>query len=472
MDHSHRSAVMSCPRISIISLIVLSLLTTVASAAPNHGFLRTDRNNRYFVFDDGTSYIPIGFNYFRLYRKTEREIDALMTKWAQHGINYIRVWVGLSSEPETKVGKFDANRMSKLDYIINKAQERGIYLAIAFWDENGVKKDKWWKKDNAYNRAVSSSGTATDRKDLYGTSDADTFAAMKNRYKTFVKRWQDKRSIMMWDLVNDSRKDEAWRRSMYNYVRSLDAKNHLITYQMNTGKDNQGAFDAGSVRTYYYSPKGNDPEEMSKALDERITDMLKYGDPVYVGEGRMNNTAKDSYRTERGFLHLLWGPMASCAAGITHYWVCLTCDGVYPDITDQQLKRIKGVSEFAKKIEWKNFDSAPAHAEVSTSAKDVVHFACRDDDEMLVYLMHDDASHQFNKITTTLKVAKGLKNGTYAIDWIDVRSGKVMQTDTAKSVPFTIDSPNFKDGVFAHIKPITDKKLTILPPEKPRVLTN
>ena len=81
-----------------------------APAAQDHGNLRVAKNGRYFVFDDGTSYVPVGFNQFRLWRFSHSEIDKKLARWAQHGVNYIRVWVDYDTIGlEPKVGQFRAS---------------------------------------------------------------------------------------------------------------------------------------------------------------------------------------------------------------------------------------------------------------------------------------------------------------------------------------------------------------------------
>ena len=67
-------------------------------------------------------------------------------------------------------------------------------------------------------------------------------------------------------------------------------------------------------------------------------------------------------------MHLLWGPLASGAAGNTQYWTCFTCEGrFHEEFSDKQLKQIKGFSDFTKKVDWKNFDSVVARDRVSVS---------------------------------------------------------------------------------------------------------
>ncbi|MBK8504265.1 MAG: hypothetical protein IPL46_19900 [Saprospiraceae bacterium] len=208
---------------------------------PDHGTLHIDKNGRYFVFEDGTPYIPIGLNRFHLYRESDHVIDSMLEKWSSHGINYLRIWVGIGADPEISVGRFDEERMRKLDYIIKRSYENGIYLSVCFWNENSLKSDNgdwgWNGSQQIYNLANNPMGTTNNADDLKDVNHTATWKAMKERYVYFVNRWKNEPSIGMWDIVNDSKKSEAWKAQMFDFVRMTDDNQHIITFQYNTGVD-------------------------------------------------------------------------------------------------------------------------------------------------------------------------------------------------------------------------------------------
>ena len=444
----------------IKSLLSISLLMLFTSGMNNTnpgdpGFIRVDHNRRYFVFDSGNPYIPVGFNKFMLYNEEEPVVDSLLQLWSAHGINYLRVWVGGASEPEIHVGQFDETRLKKLDYIIKKCEAYNIYLSICFWDENTLRtgwSNGWDSGNNVYNFMTDSLGTTFNADDLKGIDHQPSWMAMKNRYEVFVKRWRDERSIMMWDLVNDSRKTADWKSEMYDIVRSIDPNNHIITFQYNTGKNPSGEMDCGSVRVYDYNPEGNDPEEMAKSLFERIREALPFGDPVYCGEGRMHYAQGTPYNLERGFLHTLWGPIAVGAAGNLHSWLCDTKEGRWPDPSLQELKWMKGFSDFCQTINWTRFNSKNLNQQVMPGNNIVKAFACGDEDEMLIYLMSDDPDHEFKPVDTTIKISADLPDLLMKLEWIDIRTAKVIKTVQLDFFPAEVAVPIFRDGIFAHIK--------------------
>lgn len=411
--------------------------------------MRIDQNNRYFVFDDGTSFIPIGLNLHKFLRESESSMNSFLTKYANHGINFLRIWLDVHvQEFENPVGSFNQIKLDRLDYLIKRSEELGIYISLCLFDENGVKNDYAWGL-HPYNTAMG--GPAEIQSDMYDTTDTDTWNALKSRYGNIVNRYENYRSIMMWDLINDTEKTSDWKTGMYDFVRNEDINNHIITMQYNTWIVPIGEMDCGSVRIYNREPEGNDPELMLKLLEKRICEALSNNYPVYVGEGRMgyNVSGTTQYDLERGFLHLLWGPIASGAAGNTHLWIEGNASRPYP--SEQELDWMLNCSRFCNNIDWKNFNSFNVNDEVQSADSNVIAIACRDTSTMLIYFMNDAPQKLFNKLNTNVTINEGLINQSYIINWIDIRSGDLIEKQYVAQVPFTVKVPIFIDGIFAYI---------------------
>ena len=441
--------------ITLFSVLSCSGKRSPALQPEDHRILRVDDNNRYFVFEDGTAYIPIGLNKFLLLREKDSAIDSCLSLWSGHGVNYVRIWVGIGADPETEVGKFDQEKMKALDYIVQSCRKYGVYLNICFWNENCLQPQKgewgWDGSEQIYNLENSKTGTTTNADDLKDTLDARSWNAMKNRYSYFAERWKEESVIIMWDLVNDCKKSEAWKTGMYDYVRRIDGTNRLITFQYNTGIDPKGEMDCGSVRVYNYNPAGNDPEEMMLSLAGRIKEGLSHGDPVYCGEGRMSYPEGSDYALERGFLHFLWGPVAVGAAGNLHSWVS---PPTWPDLTEKELDWIKCFSDFCKTITWSAFNSKNADEEMGADNPDIKIFACRDSKEILLYLMNDDTANLFELTRTQIKISSQLEKGQYELKWIDIRTGKTIDSSKISGFPAVVNTPSFSDGLMCHIRKI------------------
>jgi len=272
-----------------------------------------------------------------------------------------------------------------------------------------------------------------------------------NRYSVFVNRWSHYKSLMMWDLVNDSKKTGEWKQAMYDYVRTLDPYDHIINFQYNTGVDPKGEMDCGSVRVYDYNPGGNDAELMAEALFNRVLEALQHGDPVYCGEGRMHNGQASEYEIERFFLHTLWGPIAVGAAGNLHAWVCPTNDGRWPDHTLQELEWFKVYSDFCNTINWAAFNSRNMNDKLSCADKQVEAYACGDTGQVLVYLLNDDPEDRFEPLNTSINLGFEMPDASYILQWINIRTGEVISKEMIDAFPAEVKVPTFTDGIFAHI---------------------
>ena len=462
---------MKSSKFFVIPCLIFVTLTTISSCShensstqppkdgkENRGILRVDDNNRYFVFEDGTPYIPIGLNKF-LFLEDDSTIDSLMCLWSEHGINYVRSWVGIGADPEIEVGRFDEKQMHTLDHIIRCGEKYGVYLNICFWNENCLRSQEgewgWNGSEQIYNKANSDLGTTTDAEDLKDIQHEPSWNAMKNRYAHFVDRWKNEQAIIMWDLVNDCKKTEVWKSNMYDFVKERDGLGHIITFQYNTGIDPKGEMDCGSVRVYDYNPKGNDPEEMMLSLSERIKQALTHGNPVYCGEGRMNYEEGSDFELERGFLHFLWGPIAVGAAGNLHSWISIrSSKDKWPDPNEKELDWIKIYSDFCKTIDWSRFNSRNADDEIKIDQPNIQAFACRSNDMLLLYLMNDDSNHVFELTRTQLEIISPLESGPYELKWIDIRSGEEIKDASISDFPLIVETPDFKDGLFGYIQKI------------------
>jgi hypothetical protein len=451
----------------LFSVLFLSIVMLYSCSGPaeenkvqgyvDHGLLKVDNNARYFVFEDGTPYVPVGLNHFLIYRKGAA-IDSMMRTWSQHGINYLRIWAGLGADPETAVGQFNEKQMQALDSVIYYCTKYGIYLNISFWNENCIKEQKgnwgWNGKDQIYNRTNNNLGTTTNADDLTDTLHTASWNAMKNRYAYFVERWKNKPIIIMWDLANDSKKTDAWKAGMYDFVKKLDGSGRLVTFQYNTSIDPKGEMDCGSVRVYGYNPKGNNPEVMMSVLADRIKEAISHGDPVYVGEGGMDYPDATDYEFERGFLHFLWAPLAVGAAGNLHPWVS---PPTWPELTEQKLNWIKCFSDFCKTINWSQFKSRNVNEELEPDKPSIKAFACRSNNEMLIYLMNIDSANAFGPTRTKLKISSSFDKGKYELRWIDIRTGKIIGRKRISDFPVLVNTPEFRDGLFAHIRKIDSR---------------
>jgi hypothetical protein len=157
------------------------------------------------------------------------------------------------------------------------------------------------------------------------------------------------------------------------------------------------------------------------------------------------------YEFERGFLHFLWAPLAVGAAGNLHPWVS---PKTWPELTLQKLQWISGFSGFCSRIKWNEFNSRNINDKISADNENVKVFASADSKEMLIYLMNDDPENKFEPVRVNLDLSVEMDPGQYRIEWIDIRTGKTISSKKLKDLNRVIESPEFRDGLFGHIRKI------------------
>lgn len=222
------------------------------------GFIRIAENNRYFEFENGEPYFPIGQNLQwswegggGLYTYLEW-LDAL----AANGANYARLnvdipwFIGIEwSSPPGQYNDAGQAAAHRLDEIINAAAERGIYLHItliwhqSFREYTGLpvnvpttpaRPDISADFDNhPYNSTQG--GNLTGAGDILYNSLAQSWLQRRLRY--MMARYGYSPTIFSWEIVDALDRVAAfapergleWLTQMHNTIREFDPNNHLIS---------------------------------------------------------------------------------------------------------------------------------------------------------------------------------------------------------------------------------------------------
>jgi hypothetical protein len=94
-------------------------------------FVRVSRRDpRYLECSDGTPYVPIGFNLVGV--PAPEEFEATVTRMAENGINFVRVWVGhtVFDVEHEKSGNYDLAPLAHLRRFLALARDKGIRVKL------------------------------------------------------------------------------------------------------------------------------------------------------------------------------------------------------------------------------------------------------------------------------------------------------------------------------------------------------
>ncbi|MEP7292885.1 MAG: DUF5060 domain-containing protein [Chloroflexota bacterium] len=216
--------------------------TFTVAESDRHGFVRLDeRNPRYFAFDDGTPYFPIGENMGWSNGNPLVDYEKWLDDLQAAGGNFVRVWMppwGFSIEwLDTGLGNYDARQAQayQLDRLVDMLDERGIYMMLSLINHGQFSEttNAEWDQ-NPYNAA---NGGPCAEPGCFA-SDPDAIRYWNQRLRYIAARWGYSTSIMSWEWWNEVNWTQMlqpelltpWMARSGAYLRSLDPYQHLITH--------------------------------------------------------------------------------------------------------------------------------------------------------------------------------------------------------------------------------------------------
>lgn len=357
------------------------------------GFIRVGENGRYFRFDNGESYFPVGYNLgwawdgnggLDTYLRWLRELAA-------NGGNYVRLnidvpwfinleWVGPAGDYR---GAW--RQAAMLDMIIAEAEQLGIYLQLTLlWHQslriyNGPpvlipenpprpNLNQDWDT-HPYNVVVGGplSGPAAFFFDQRG---GDLF---RQRLRYIAARWGGSPHIFAWEIVD--RLDRTtnynpeiagqWLRSMASYLRQVDPHGHLITAgaaEDETATADNPLLDFSLLEFYQRRPIETTGDQVMTVIDRLRTRRQINPAPTLLTSFSLNPWYEPTADDPEG-VHVqttLWSGVLSGAAGVPagDWWdTYLIPQGI--------TRHYAPLAAFTAGIDWARLDLQPAQAALS-----------------------------------------------------------------------------------------------------------
>jgi hypothetical protein len=271
-------------------------------AAPSDapGFIRiSQRDPRYFAFDNGRPFFPIGANTCWAYGPGTFNYDDWFARYAEAGCNFGRLWLSPHwttfalerpgrAEHGRGMGQFDLANAWRIDYVLELAGARGLHLKLCIDSFNILRqKDGYPQWENTPHNAAHG-GPLRQPADFWTNPVMDKLYRAKLRY--LVARYGYSPSMMAWEFWNEadittgyqSGPARDWHARMAEYLRALDPYDHLITTSFaHTPGDPQVDMLPGIdfVQTHHY----NSPD-LAVTLAAAQAQKAAYGKPHIVGE--------------------------------------------------------------------------------------------------------------------------------------------------------------------------------------------
>lgn len=340
-------------------------LSFTVPAGDSSGFVRiSSRDRRYFAFDNGRAFFPIGLNmcWPGNDRKTF-DYDQWMPAFARAGCNATRLWLApdwfaLSLERPGRtedgrgMGQLDLASAWRIDHVLDLARQHGIFVKLCFDSFNELRhRDcyNFWEKapQNAAN-----GGPLATSKEFWTSPDMDRFYRDKLRY--LVARYGAATHVLSWefwnevDIISDypAALVRDWHVRMARYLRSIDPYKHLITTSF-ADSAGDSAIDAlpeiDYVQTHLYG--GVDPV---RRLADHQRRKHQLGKPHYVGEfGADAGGGRFAEDPEGVQIHdLLWLCAANGDSGLGQPWYWETIHA------QKQHALFAAAAKFTAGIDW------------------------------------------------------------------------------------------------------------------------
>ena len=290
------------------------------ATAGQRGFVRRSKTDgRYFEFDNGEFFYPIGQNVC-----WATDYEPYFKEMAANGENFARIWMcpwHLPLELRDEVGKYSLDSAKGMDRLVGLAERYGIYLQIVLEYHGMLRGDSW--AENPYNQA--NGGPCKWPQDFF--IDRDAKRMFKQRLRYIASRWSYSTNIFAWELFNEvdltTHYDTAdvvrWHAEMGAYLKSIDAQRHLVTtscYNETFADDLWKQWPIDFAQAHRYTP------EVIRFVRDTAANKENLKKPYFIGEfGRGWTADVDQKDTEGAHLHGgLWGSFMTPAAGAAMVW--------------------------------------------------------------------------------------------------------------------------------------------------------
>lgn len=183
-------------------------LALEVGAVPARQRITVDAHHpRYFAFDDGTPFVPVGLNIcWGGSRQPLDDYRRWFTRFAVQGGNFARLWMaswcfGLEWQ-DTGLGDYSRrmDRAAQLDAVFALAESLGIRLMLCLVNHGAFteKNDAEWAH-NPYNRALG--GPLAAPEDF--VTDEQAIALFERRVRYIAARWSHSPALHSWEWWNE-----------------------------------------------------------------------------------------------------------------------------------------------------------------------------------------------------------------------------------------------------------------------------
>jgi hypothetical protein len=291
------------------------------------GFIRKTPEQQ-FVFDNGTHYWPMGFN-FGWRSDNIPDIPEALKGMKANGVNWTRIWSNHwdDKNPTWVKGnpaQFSESALNRWQTITDAAQKGDVNFQFVLFHHGpwSTRVNSNWP-ENPWSKAQG--GFLENPTEFFTSPRAKKIAKAWLRYA--VARYGDSPAIMSWELFNEvewvdpnyDQKEQLvgdWHKEMATYIRSIDPYKHLVTTSSRMTLPIYDAMD-------YYQPHGY-PNRIQNLL---LASPPKGDKPYFYGEVGTANSQSGPVLQRQAIRDAIYTALIMGHSGAAQYWYW---DLVYP----------------------------------------------------------------------------------------------------------------------------------------------
>lgn len=299
------------------------------------GFIRRDaKDPRYFVYENGMPYYPIGCN--AAWNSGKVSVEAFLEEMGKSGQNWSRIWMNhwdnknldWIQDAKIPLGELSLTVAKRWDGIVETAERANVPLQMVFQHHGQYSEQvnpNWG--ENPWN--AKNGGFLATPEEFFTSEKARRLTQAKYRY--IIARWGYSPHVLAWELYNEVQftntgrnKDfasiAAWHKEMAAFIRKHDVHRHMVT----TSSDETitGLFDVMDYRQPHSYP--SDLVATVRSVGDQFAAGKAAGSgndpkqPIFLGEiGPSGDLAADDGTALR---QIVWGSLMTAAPGAAQYW--------------------------------------------------------------------------------------------------------------------------------------------------------
>lgn len=427
----------------------------VSSKENTKGVISVTSNNLGFMFEDGSSYIPVGEN-IAWYNSAERRYNdytMFLEGMVSGGFNFMRYWAAAWGSCLWWENITDyTNRLDEAyeqDLILEMMYENGIYVDLCFYHHgmfsasvNPMWKgssNTWYTQKYGYNPY---SDILSDGGKFF--TDEEAIKWTKNYLKYEIARYTSYDSIMSYELFNEIDWIEGyevnagrnWHNEMSTYIKNIDYKNRMVTTSIKSDKGSSVATSLYRLENidyvnYHVYGGYNFIDYIYKNAQSYLT---TYNKPVMLQEcDYSGNGGQDQHNVdpENTSMHAqLWaGVMGLASTGMTWWWDSL--------IEKYNVYTVfKGVSAYAKEMNINgSYSVLQGSSSFTLSNVNTNKMGYNFGDRIYAYVYNKNfkVGNTGLSTSTTLTISS-LSSGSYRVRQFNTETGAVMSDETKSPV--------------------------------------